>query len=692
MRFIYGKQNWPTMERGQENCYLLTNGLGGFSSASMIGSNTRNDHALLMACTHAPNRRVHMIHRLEEQILWSTGECGEELLPLPGQDGLSLHLSSQDYTAKERREEGYLYLSAFCFEDYPVWTYDVNGVEVVKKVAMKQGENLAAVKYEVDNQSGTDIWLKVTPHLLFRPKGMAAKRSQVFILEKGMPAEHSQELTLEKGTAAERSPVSMEKGMIRSDGLTVFYQTNGIVQQFSQRFTEGLYYAYDACDGRMSEGNTHTNHCILKKVPKHTYQELEILYSMEEIRISADQALWEAAAYRRELVRVSGMKQEAAGMLVKSAGQFIAERASTGGKTILAGYPFFEDWGRDTMIALAGCCITARQFETAKSILRTFASYCRDGLMPNLFPEGKDEPQYNTADAALLYIQAVYLYVQKTDDLDFLKEVWAVMEDIIRCYKNGTSYGIRMDTDGLLLAGQDLDQVTWMDVRIGEILPTPRHGKPVEINAYWYNALCIMDLYARKLQREGAAVYAQMAEAAKQSFRDKFWSAKNGCLKDVLSGTKADEQIRCNQIWAVSMPFTMLEEAQERQVVDTVFEKLYTPYGLRTLDIQDPQFLGRYGGSQMERDLAYHQGTVWVFPLGAYYLAYGKTRKYAKDALRKVRHQLEVLESAMGEGCIGQLPEIYDGENPDFSRGCFAQAWSVGEILRVYEMLEVYGG
>ena len=241
MRFIYGKQNWPTMERGQENCYLLTNGLGGFSSASMIGSNTRNDHALLMACTHAPNRRVHMIHRLEEQILWSTGECGEELLPLPGQDSPSLHLSSQDYTAKERREEGYLYLSAFCFEDYPVWTYDVNGVEVVKKVAMKQGENLAAVKYEVDNQSGNDIWLKVTPHLLFRPKGMAAKRSQVFILE---------------------------KGMIRADGLTVFYQTNGIVQQFSQRFTEGLYYAYDACDGRMSEGNTHTNHCILKKVNK----------------------------------------------------------------------------------------------------------------------------------------------------------------------------------------------------------------------------------------------------------------------------------------------------------------------------------------------------------------------------------------------------------------------------------------
>lgn len=673
MRFIYGKQNWTTMERGQENNYLLTNGLGGFSSATMIGSNTRNDHALLMACLHAPNRRYNMIHRLEEELVWSPRECEDDTLSLPDQDGWSLHLSSQDNTVKERREEGFVYLSAFCFEDYPIWTYDVNGVEIVKKIAMKQGENLVAVKYVADNQSDRQIWLRVTPHLQFTPKGTAVERNQVF--------------TLEEGKGGGQASV-LQEGAIRSNGLTVFFKTNGKVQRFARHFTEGLYYAYDACDGRMCEGNTHSNHCILKKIPKHTCQELEILYSTKDIRISADQVLQEATDYRRELVRVSGMKQEAAGMLVKSAGQFVAERASTGGKTILAGYPFFEDWGRDTMIALAGCCMTTRQFETAKSILRTFAAYCRDGLMPNLFPEGMDQPQYNTADAALLYMNAVYLYIQKTDDTDFLKEIWPVMEDIIRCYKNGTSYGIHMDTDGLLLAGQDLDQVTWMDVRIGEILPTPRHGKPVEINAYWYNALCIMDVFARRMQREGADAYAQMATRTKQSFRDQFWSRKNRCLKDVLSGTDADEQIRCNQIWAVSMPFTMLEEAQEKQVVDTVFEKLYTPYGLRTLDPQDPQFRGSYGGSQTERDLAYHQGTVWVFPLGAYYLAYLKTRGYTKDALRKVKHQLEALESAMGEGCIGQLPEIYDGKNPAFSRGCFAQAWSVGEILRVYEMLE----
>ena len=657
MRFIYGGQNWVSRERGQENCYLITNGLGGFSSASMIGSNTRNDHALLMACVHAPNHRYNLVHRLQEQVIW---ECdGPKGIPR------SVYLSGQEYVDAKRNEDGYVYLSSFCFEDYPTWVYDVHGVEITKEIAMKQGTNLAAVKYCIDNQSANEISLQITPQLQFTPKGVNPDSSQKF---------------------------TIEEGRILSNGLTVFFQTNGEVCCFPQTYTEGLYYAYDACDGRMCEGSTHANHRITKRVPEHTCDTLEIIYDMEEIHTTADQALQEAIAYRKELVHVSGMEQEAAKMLVKSANQFVAKRESTGGKTLLAGFPFFEDWGRDTMIAIAGCCMTTKQFETAKSILHTFASYCKDGLMPNLFPEGHNEPQYNTADAALLYIYAVYLYVKETNDLPFLQEIFPVMEQIICCYKKGTHYGIHMDTDGLLSAGEKLDQVTWMDVRIGEILPTPRHGKPVEINAYWYNALCIMDEFAGALQKpdrkKDVSDYATMARQTKQSFREKFWSAELNCLKDVISGTAADEQIRCNQIWAVSLPFTMLDQEQERQIVDTVFEKLYPPYGLRTLDPADAQFHGKYGGSQMERDLAYHQGTVWVFPLGAYYLAYLKTRNYEKKAVQKVVRQLKVLESALGEGCIGQLPEIYDGSRPSFSRGCFAQAWSVGEILRVYGSIQ----
>lgn len=706
------------MERGQENCYLLTNGLGGFSSATVIGSNTRNDHALLMACTKAPNHRYNMIHRMEERI---------------ERQGKSVHLSSQEYLDKTKNEHGYRYLSSFSFEDYPVWVFHVDGVEITKTVAMQQGVNLAAVKYEIDNRTNDKIVFTAAPHLQFVPKGTGVERGREFIIE---------------------------KDSIRCGAHTVYFASNGSLQRIPQRFVEGLYYAYDACDGRMQAGNTYVNHQIVKEAAPHTFETLEIVYSMDKtgvlemletehsvdkivaseklenersvdkVRMLADEVIWQAALYRKELVRISGIKQEAAQMLVKSAGQFVAGRASTGGKTILAGFPFFEDWGRDTMTAIAGCCITTKQFETAKSILRTFAVYCKDGLMPNLFPEGGNEPMYNTADAALLFIHAVYLYYEKTQDFGFVKEMYPVMEEIVTCYRKGTAFGIRMDEDGLLLAGQGMDQVTWMDVRIGDILPTPRHGKPVEINAYWYNALCVMDKLGRLLsagqerdagdygtfagqeqntadcdilvgreqnavdystpaeQKQNAGDYGILADKVKISFCEKFWNEEKGCLKDVLSGTSAENQIRCNQIWAVSMPFTMLNAKQEKMVVDTVFEKLYTPYGLRTLEKDDPEFHAAYGGPQSARDLAYHQGTVWVFPLGAYYLAYLKTRKFSKAAVDKVKRQLEVFESAMREGCIGQLAEIYDGENPSFSRGCFAQAWSVGEILRVYEALE----
>ena len=244
-----------------------------------------------------------------------------------------------------------------------------------------------------------------------------------------------------------------------------------------------------------------------------------------------------------------------------------------------------------------------------------------------------------------------------------------------------------MEPDGLIAAGQGLDQVTWMDVRIGDILPTPRHGKPVEINAYWYNALRIMERLAPEMGEAGQS-YGELAEKVRESFVRQFWMEDKGYLKDLVSGTKADEQIRCNQIWAVSMPFAMLEPRQEKQVVETVFRHLYTPVGLRTLSPKDEEFHPTYGGPQQQRDLAYHQGTVWPFPLGAWYLAYLKVNEYSAKAKRQVRRQLAALEPALREGCAGQLPEIYDGENPTASRGCFAQAWSVGELLRVYHALE----
>lgn len=642
MKWIYGKQELKNLERGQENCYLLTNGLGGFSSMTMTGSVARNDHALLMACVQAPNHRYNMVHRLKESLC-----LGEE----------EIVLSSQEF-ADGYKEEGCPYFSSFVFDDMPIWRFLVQGVEIRKEIAMKQGENTVAVRYSIRNRSRKPAELKIVPFYQFTAKGSEPEPEQKF---------------------------QYTKNAVISNGMTLYFQTNGTLDNIEER-QETYFYSYDACDGRRETGLAKSGHIITESVQPGEEKILKLVYSMENADQDADVIILEMQTYRKALEAKAGLHKEMAKELVKSASQFVSRRESTNGRTILAGYPFFEDWGRDTMIALPGICISTGQYETAKEILRTFAVNERGGLMPNLFPEGGNDPLYNTVDAALLFINCVYLYYQAAGDRAFVQEMYPVMERIIKAYREGTDYGIHMDEDGLIQSGEGLWQVTWMDVRVGDILPTPRHGKPVEINAYWYNALCIMDELAEAADKK--AVYTQLKEKVKASFVDKFWMDDKKCLKDLVSGTKADAQIRCNQIWAVSLTFTMLDPEKEQQVVETVFEKLYTPYGIRTLEQEDQEVHGLYQGKMEDRDMAYHQGTVWTFPLGAYYLAYLKVNQYSPEAKKIVREQLEVMEAAMREGCIGQLPEIYDGENPTRSKGCFAQAWSVGEILRVYEALE----
>jgi predicted glycogen debranching enzyme len=414
---------------------------------------------------------------------------------------------------------------------------------------------------------------------------------------------------------------------------------------------------------------------------------LEILFSDKGIRTTGEKLLAQQSKGLKDRLKQGAFRDETARQLAAAAADYIAYRESTDGKTILAGFPFFGDWGRDTMIALPGCTLAREDYETAASILRTFLAYEKDGLVPNLFPEGNNAPMYNTVDAALLLINSLWLYYQRTRDQVLLQEAYPVMERIVAAYQKGTHHGIKMDTDGLICAGQGMDQVTWMDVCVEGILPTPRHGKPVEINAYWYNALMVMSRLAPLCGKDGRE-YETLAKRVKIAFCEQFWLADKGYLKDVISGTAADLQLRCNQIWAVTMPFGMLGREQEKQVVQTVYRHLYTPVGLRTLSPEDPQFHPNYGGSQKNRDLAYHQGTVWPFPLGAYYLAYLKVHDNSEAARETVYRQLEPLKAALREGCVGHLPEIYEGLCPGASQGCFAQAWSVGELLRVYEALE----
>ena len=649
MKWIYGRQDWKTLERGLENCYLLTNGLGGFSSLTMTGAVARNDHSVFMACTKAPNHRVNMVHRIKEEL--GIGET-------------KYVLSTQEF-ADGTKEEGYRYLTEFSFETFPVWNYLISGVEMEKEIVMAQGSNQIALNYHLKNRGQEEAVLCVTPFFQFEPKGEDLKEDKIF---------------------------SRQAQKITDGKYDLFFETNGKVEGFQEK-KETYFYRYDECDGRRENGTASAVYQIKKRVKPGEETDLTVIYSLESrIDMDAkklfDKMKEEQIHHHEKLIKTSGLKNKLAQTLVCGADKFLSKRESTDGLTILAGFPFFEDWGRDTMIALPGICISTGRFESVKSILRTFAFYEKDGLMPNLFPEGENEPLYNTVDAALLFINCVWLYYEKTQDIKFVEEMYPVMQRIISGYERGTNFNIHMEEDGLISAGAGLDQVTWMDVRVGEILPTPRHGKPVEINAYWYNALCIMQKFSEVLKKNEEQKYGELAQKVKESFAREFWMEEKHCLKDVISETKADTQIRCNQIWAVSMPFTMLDEEKERQIVDTVFERLYTPYGLRTLDPKDEEFHASYGGEMIKRDLAYHQGTVWTFPMGGYYLAYLKVNKDSREAKEIVAKQLEVLESAMREGCIGQLPEIYDGEIPVSSKGCFAQAWSVGEILRVYEKLE----
>ena len=644
MRFVYSRQDMADASRAQEGCFLLTNGLGGYASLSHAFSMTRADQGLLVSARTAPNDRVTLLARVAEKLTSAAG---------------TFDLSTQDFADDAPAEDGWRYLSAVTVEDVPCWTYDVRGVRVVREMAMAYGENAVALRWTVENRTGAPCTLTLRPQVLGFEKGHAP---------------------LEPWTIRETED-GVEKG-----GMRLHVQSSEAFRSEKPAFRMQAY-SHDAPEGRPEKGLVADVGAITLEVEAGARGQVWLVASDAPCARTAEEIISAHRARMQGLREQCGLRDAVARQLAAAADAYIVDRASTGGRSIIAGYPFFGDWGRDTMIALPGCCLSTGRYAEAKSILRTFLAYEQEGLVPNLFPEGESAPMYNTVDAALLLINTVWLYVEAAGDDAFAREAFPVMERIVAAYRRGTRHGIRMDADGLIMAGEGFDQVTWMDVRVGEILPTPRHGKPVEINAYWYSALRVMDALATRLGLD-AADYAALAGRVREAFLPAFWMEEKHCLRDVISGTAADGQIRCNQIWALTQPFTMLDADKERAVVDAVYAHLYTPCGLRTLSPEDPQYHGVYEGVQKERDMAYHQGTVWPFPLGAYYLAYLKVHGHSPEAVQAVREALAPMEATLREGCAGQLPEIYDGDAPGLSRGCFAQAWSVGEMLRVYAALE----
>lgn len=644
IKFSYGTNNFKNKKISQENCYLLTNGLGGYSTLSIINSIIRNDNGLFVVATTPPNIRYVLISKLEENIIINNK---------------NYELTSQEYVQHTKNKDGEKYLVNFSQRYLPTWHYIVDGVEIIKSIVLAYGENTLGVKYEIINHLNKKVSLDVIPALQFCTKGEIMSYNQPFNISNNRISANN-----------------IDMNVICNDwDINIFDST---------QYENDIYYSYDAKDGREAVGRfakgvrynynfDNNNKAYLQFTLTDKEKDTQLLFDNEIKR-------------QKSLIAKSEQKDAIAKVLVRATDQFICKRESTDSLTIIAGYPFFADWGRDTMYAVEGCCISTKRYEDAKDIFRTFIKYLKNGIMPNLFPEGGNEPLYNTVDASLLFIQGVYNYYKVTKDIKFIEEAFEPIISVLENYMNGTDYDIKMDKDYLIKAGSGYNQLTWMDVRFDTELPTPRHGKPVEINAFWYSSLKIANEFGKLLNKD-TKKYEELAEKVKNSFNEKFWNEKENCLKDVVSGEDYDYQVRCNQIWAVSCEFSPIDNDKAKKVVAKVFDKLYTPYGLRSLSPEDEQFVPEYGGKHYKRDMSYHQGTVWTFPLGSYFRAYLKVNNYSDSAKKVVKKQLSFFEDALREGCVGQIAEIYDGLFPNESRGCFAQAWSVSEILKIYDEL-----
>lgn len=664
---MFENKSWPNLDEGEKNCYLLTNGRGGFQCFSIIGSCARQEHALFMPAIIAPNVRKHYVTNLLEELII---------------DGKSYILTSQKmYEGEDFR--GFQYLKSFEYETYPVWTYEIADVVLKKKIIYAHAQEKIAVTYEVSQNTKHQISLAVRPLFRFTSKNAAMTKKM-----------------------AEETVVQMSSSCMQTKEDTMYIHTTGNMQIQEKQIFGPMYFTQDERDGREKTGYCFTT-CQIS-FSQLQDRENSIFFGTDALSEtdSFSALLEKRMQYEKQLLELTDVKSELGRQLALSADAYIVDRESTKGKSVIAGYPFFEDWGRDTMIAIPGLTLATGRFSECKSMLLTFARYEKDGLLPNLFPEGGKNPMYNSVDAPLLFINAVYEYVQKTQDMDLLDAVWGNLESIITNYKAGTAFHIGMDEDGLIKAGAEMEQLTWMDVRVGDFLPTPRHGKPVEINAYWYNDLRIMaflcqlrsdkvtDVSEKERLSEQKENYESLADKVKNSFLTQFWNEEEKCLKDVLNGTNEENQVRCNQIWTLTLPYTMLSITQEKMVLDKVRAELYTTAGLRTLSRKDAAFHGIYIGDMVNRDRSYHQGTVWAYPLGAYYrvcISYlMKTDGKDNDLQHHIEKGMEKLQKWLGEGCLNHLAEIYDGETPTVSRGCFAQAWSDAELLRAVQAWEKY--
>ncbi len=636
--------------------WLETNGIGGYASSTIIGLNTRRYHGLLVAATKPPVGRMVLLSKIEETLVI---------------DGHRVELSCNRYPGVIH-PQGHLQMKEFRRDPFPIFVHEVDGCVLEKTVFMVHGENSMVIQYRLDVPRGVPAEtyvLELRPLIAFRDH-------------------HG--LTHENGALNPLLDIGAGSVRVRPyPDLPSLYltHTDGEVHPAGYWY-RNFEYAMEQQRGLDYREDLFQPFVLALDLTRDS--RAAVIASTEPHDIARAQQARAAEIERRRKIQVIAPPQNPfLADLALAADQFIVRRDQL--HSVIAGYHWFSDWGRDTMIALPGLTLLTGRPEVAQSILLAFAAHVDRGMLPNRFPDAGETPEYNTVDATLWFFEAVRTYVAHTSDHEFVRaQLYKVLADIIWWHERGTRYGIHVDDDGLLLAGEAGVQLTWMDAKAADWVVTPRHGKPVEIQALWYNALRIMEDLARRFGLEEDRVhFKESADRAQRAFPGLFWNESSGCLYDVVDGELRDGSIRPNQIFTVSLHHRMLPLEQAKSVVEIVERHLLTPYGLRTLAPGDPQYRGRYEGDVRSRDAAYHQGTVWPWLLGPFIRAYLEVQDRSPNAKRQAAKWLDGLERYMNDEGVGQIPEIFDGDAPHRSAGCIAQAWSVAELLRAVAGLAV---
>jgi predicted glycogen debranching enzyme len=669
MDFDFGREVCGDLSVATRREWLVTNGIGGFASGTIANVLTRRYHGLLMAALQPPLGRTLLLAKLDE-----TAEY-DGIYP---ESGRFYPLHTNRWVGGLVEPLGHHHLNRFHLEGTtPVWTFACANALLEKRVWMQPGANTTYIQYRLTRATGP---------MSLSIRALANYRDY-----------HATTIMGDLDPVVDEVAHGLRIRM--DDDATPFYLLSDKAQMKPRLdWHEDFSLSVEEYRGQNdpTEDHVSVSRINVSLRPGETFA--LIATTDATATLDSDAAYAERQAYEQGLLQRAsslhpvdskGELPQPLRQLVLAADQFVVRRPTKRdpqGMSLIAGYHWFSDWGRDTMVALPGLTLATGRPEVAASILRTYAQYVDQGMLPNRFPDAGETPEYNTVDATLWYFEAIRQCYQATGDSALLRELFPVLVDIVDWHRRGTRYNIHVDpADGLLFAGEEGVQLTWMDAKVGEWVVTPRTGKPVEINALWYNALHIMGDFAAHLG-EDAAPYAALAEQARAGFA-KFWNGEMGYCYDVLETPdgEPDLSLRPNQLMAISLPYSPLTAEQQRSALDACARHLLTAHGLRSLSPDDKAFVGQYAGDQRKRDAAYHQGTVWSWLIGPFVSAH--LRVYGD--MTQARTYLAPLLQQLGDHGLGTIGEIFDGDAPFDPRGCIAQAWGVAEVLRAWQMTEI---